>query len=144
LDASIAAKRIAVKTTIHPMLPQLQADRDQIKQVLLNVFQNAIEAMGTQGTLTIAGYESRRSREAGMVISVSDTGVGIAPQDVPHVFQPFFTTGKHKGTGLGLAICRNIIESHAGDIQLASQPGHGTTLRIWLPLRQQTRVSTLF
>ena len=144
LDASIAAKRIAVKTTIHPMLPQLQADRDQLKQVLLNVFQNAIEAMGTQGTLTIAGYESRRSREAGMVISVSDTGVGIAPQDVPHVFQPFFTTGKHKGTGLGLAICRNIIESHAGDIQLASQPGHGTTLRIWLPLRQQTRVSTLF
>lgn len=143
LDASITAKAITVHSTIHPMLPSIHADRDQIKQVLLNVIQNAIEAMGPQGTLSISTLESRRTHEPGLVVSVSDTGAGISPQDVPHVFQPFFTTGKYKGTGLGLAICRNIIESHAGDIQLASQPGQGTTVRIWLPLRQQPRIATL-
>lgn len=141
-DASIAAKGIAVKMTLHPMLPPLQADRDQLKQVLLNVVQNAIEAMGAQGTLSLAAFESRRAGEPGMILTVADTGAGISSHDLPHVFQPFFTTGKHRGTGLGLAICRNIIEAHAGDIQLTSQPGQGTTVRIWLPVRQQPRLTT--
>jgi signal transduction histidine kinase len=140
-DASIAAKGIAVKTALHPMLPALQADRDQLKQVLLNVVQNAIEAMGTQGTLSIAAFESKRAAEQGMTLTVADTGAGISAHDLPHVFQPFFTTGKYKGTGLGLAICRNIIDAHAGDIQLTSQPGQGTTVRIWLPVRQQPRLT---
>jgi signal transduction histidine kinase len=141
-DAAIAAKRLTVKTALHPMLPVLQADRDQIKQVLLNVVQNAIEAMGTEGTLSIAAFESRRAAEEGMVLTISDTGAGISSQDLAHVFQPFFTTGKSKGTGLGLAICRNIIDAHAGDMQLTSQPGHGTTVRMWLPLRQHPRLTT--
>jgi PAS domain S-box-containing protein len=142
-DASIAAKRLTVKTALHPMLPALQADRDQMKQVLLNVVQNAIEAMGTEGTLSITASESQRIAEQGMVVTVTDTGAGISAQDLVHVFQPFFTTGKSKGTGLGLAICRNIIDAHAGDIQLTSHPGQGTTVRIWLPLRQQPRLMTL-
>ncbi|WP_447986774.1 ATP-binding protein [Nitrospira sp. Nam74] len=141
-DASITEKRLTVKTVLHPMLPVLQADRDQIKQVLLNVVQNAIEAMDTEGTLSIAAFESRRAAEEGMVLTVSDTGAGISSQDLAHVFQPFFTTGKSKGTGLGLAICRNIIDAHAGDMQLTSQPGHGTTVRMWLPLRQHPRLTT--
>ena len=140
-DASIAAKGIAVKTALHPMLPALQADRDQLKQVLLNVVQNAIEAMGAQGTLSIAAFESKRAAEQGMTLTVADTGAGISAHDLPHVFQPFFTTGKYKGTGLGLAICRNIIDAHAGDIQITSQPGQGTTVRIWLPVRQQPRLT---
>ena len=140
-DASIVAKGLGVKTALHPMLPLLQADRDQMKQVLLNVVQNAIEAMSTDGVLGIAAFESRRAAEQGMVLTISDTGAGISSQDLPHVFQPFFTTGKSKGTGLGLAICRNIIDAHAGDMQLTSQPGHGTTVRIWLPLRQQPRLA---
>jgi PAS domain S-box-containing protein len=142
-DASIAAKRLTVKTALHPMLPALQADRDQMKQVLLNVVQNAIEAMGTEGTLSITASESQRLAEQGMVVTVTDTGAGISAQDLVHVFQPFFTTGKSKGTGLGLAICRNIIDAHAGDIQLTSHPVQGTTVRIWLPLRQQPRLMTL-
>jgi PAS domain S-box-containing protein len=142
-DASIAAKRLTVKTALHPMLPALQADRDQMKQVLLNVVQNAIEAMGTEGTLSITASESQRLAEQGMVVTVTDTGAGVSAQDLVHVFQPFFTTGKSKGTGLGLAICRNIIDAHAGDIQLTSHPGQGTTVRIWLPLRQQPRLMTL-
>ncbi len=142
-DASIAAKGLTVKTVLHPMLPAFQADRDQMKQVLLNVVQNAIEAMSMEGTLSIAASESQRIAEQGMVITVTDTGVGISAQDLAHVFQPFFTTGKSKGTGLGLAICRNIIDAHAGDIQISSHPGQGTTVRIWLPLRQQPRLMTL-
>jgi len=141
-DASIVAKGITVKTALHPMLPALQADRDQLKQVLLNIVQNAIEAMGAKGMLSIAAFESRRTAEQGMTLTVADTGAGISSRDLPHVFQPFFTTGKSKGTGLGLAICRNIIDAHAGDIQLTSQPGQGTTVRIWLPLRQQPRLMT--
>jgi PAS domain S-box-containing protein len=141
LDASITGNDLLLKCAIHPILPALQADRDQLKQVFLNVFQNAIEAMGRNGTLGIAAFESRRGEEPGIVVTVSDTGAGISPQDLPHVFQPFFTTGKYKGTGLGLAICRNIIDAHAGDMQLTSQPGHGTTVRIWLPLRQQPRLA---
>ncbi|MBA2252643.1 MAG: CHASE3 domain-containing protein [Nitrospirales bacterium] len=141
-DASIAAKGLTVRSALHPMLPALQADRDQMKQVLLNVVQNAVEAMGTEGTLSLSAFESRRAAEQGMVLTVTDTGAGISSQDLAHVFQPFFTTGKSRGTGLGLAICRNIIEAHAGDIQLTSQPGHGTTVRMWLPLRQQPRLTT--
>ena len=141
-DGSIAAKGLTVKTALHPMLPVLQADRDQMKQVLLNVVHNAIEAMDTEGALSIAAFESRRAAEQGMVLTVSDTGVGISSQDLAHVFQPFFTTGKSRGTGLGLAICRNIIDAHAGDIQLTSQQGHGTSVRMWLPLRQQPRLTT--
>lgn len=141
-DASIATKGLTVKTALHPMLPALQADRDQMKQVLLNVIQNAVEAMGAGGTLSVAAFESRRAADQGLVLTVTDTGAGISSQDLTHVFQPFFTTGKSRGTGLGLAICRNIIDAHAGDIQITSQPGHGTTVRMWLPLRQQPRLTT--
>ncbi|WP_447980527.1 ATP-binding protein [Candidatus Nitrospira bockiana] len=143
LDASIAAKHLAVQRAFHPMLPQVQADRDQIKQVLLNLFQNAIEAMGDGGTLSVNAFESRRTQQAGMIVDISDTGRGIAPDDLPHVFQPFFTSGKHRGTGLGLAICRNIVDAHGGDIHVSSQPGKGTTVRVWLPLRQQPRMATV-
>jgi signal transduction histidine kinase len=137
----LASKRITAKSLIHPMLPQIHADRDQIKQVLLNLFQNGIEAMGEGGTITIAAFESQAPRERGVTVDVSDTGGGIAPQDIPHVFKPFFTSGKHRGTGLGLAICRNIIEAHSGDIQINSQVGTGTTVRIWLPIRQQPKIN---
>ena len=140
LDAPLSAKQIHVTCALHPTLSPLQADRDQIKQVLLNVFQNAGEAMGRGGTLSVTAFETRRDQEPGVTLTVTDSGAGIAPQDLPHVFEPFFTTGKHHGTGLGLAICRNIIDAHYGDIHVASQPGLGTTVRIWLPLRQQPRM----
>jgi PAS domain S-box-containing protein len=141
LDASLTAKRIKVHCHVHPTLSQLQADRDQIKQVLLNVVQNAVEAVSEGGTLDIAAFELPRNYEPGAVVTVTDNGGGIAAHDLPHIFEPFFTTGKHRGTGLGLAICRNIIDAHSGDIQVTSQPGKGTTVRIWVPLRQQPRVA---
>jgi PAS domain S-box-containing protein len=141
LDAPIAGKKIQVTCALHPTLSQLQADRDQVKQVLLNVFQNAVEAMGEGGALTITAFETRRDQDPGMTLSVTDNGTGIAPHDLTRVFEPFFTIGKRRGTGLGLAICRNIIDAHYGDIQLASQPGLRTTVRIWLPLRPHPRIT---
>jgi signal transduction histidine kinase len=129
-----------VRSSLPPTLPPFQADRDQIKQVLINLVQNAIEASEEGGALTLTAFELARGQETGVAIHVMDTGTGVAPEALPHVFEPFFTSGKHRGTGLGLAICRNIVDAHGGDIQLTSQPGKGTTVRVWLPLRQQPRI----
>lgn len=134
LGAAVSAKQIVVTLAIPPLMPPVQGDRDQIKQVLLNLIQNAVEAMGVGGTLTVAAAVSSRSGDRGLTVSVSDTGCGIAPKDLPHIFDPFFTSGKHMGTGLGLAICRNILEAHSGDIQVVSDVGRGTTMRLWLPI----------
>jgi len=137
LDSTLAAKHLAVKQSLPPTLTGLHADRDQIKQVLLNIFHNAIDASHDGSALEVAAFELPRGQQAGMVIRLTDHGVGIHDEALAHVFEPFFTSGKRQGTGLGLAICRNIIESHGGDIQMTSEVGKGTTIRIWLPLRQE-------
>jgi signal transduction histidine kinase len=139
MNGTLTGKHVKVERMSHPQLSSIEADRDQIKQVLLNVMQNAVEALGGRGTLHIATYDSSREQEPGLVLKMTDNGIGITPGDLPRIFEPFFTSGKHRGTGLGLAICRNIIEAHGGDILLTSHTGQGTTVRIWLPLRQQPR-----
>jgi PAS domain S-box-containing protein len=133
LDTRLENQRITVVRSCPPALIA-HADRDQIKQVLLNLCHNSLDAMPAKGQLHIAAGEAARAGHAGLFIEISDTGSGIAPKDLAQVFQPFFTTGKHHGTGLGLAICRNIAEAHGGDIALISEPGNGTTARLWLPL----------
>lgn len=134
LDTRLETQRIAVIRSCPPDLTAY-ADRDQIKQVLLNLCHNSLDAMKQEGELRIAAGDGARAGHAGIFIEISDTGSGIAQKDLAQVFQPFFTTGKQHGTGLGLAICRNIAEAHGGDITLTSEPGHGTTARLWLPLR---------
>jgi PAS domain S-box-containing protein len=136
-DSTLTAKHLTVARALPPTLARLQADRDQIKQVLLNVFQNAIEASHDGTAIDVTAFELPRGQQAGIAIKVTDHGVGIPDAALAHVFEPFFTRGKKQGTGLGLAICRNIIESHGGDIQLTSEVGKGTNVRIWLPLRQE-------
>ena len=137
LDSTVTAKHLAVTRSLPPTLARLHADRDQIKQVLLNVFHNAIDASHDGTAIEVTAFEIPRDQNAGMVIKVTDHGVGIPDAALAHVFEPFFTSGKRHGTGLGLAICRNIIESHGGDIQITSEVGKGTSVRIWLPLRQE-------
>ena len=109
----------------------VQADPDQMQQVLLNIIVNALHAMPQGGELKVA---TRLIKAEGVVeVAVSDNGRGIAEADVEKIFEPFFTT-KTSGTGLGLAICRNIVESHRGTVDVESAPGQGTTFRIRLPL----------
>jgi PAS domain S-box-containing protein len=137
LDSTLTAKHLTVTRSLSPALTPVHADHDQLKQVLLNILHNAIDASNEGTTIDVTAFELPRGQNAGMVIKITDHGVGIPDEALTHVFEPFFTSGKRQGTGLGLAICRNIIESHGGDIQITSEVGKGTSVRIWLPLRQE-------
>lgn len=125
-----------------PSVPQIFADRQQLRQVLLNLFTNAVDAMPDGGRLMarLRVGELAGARPA-VVIEVSDTGTGIPLELIPRVTEPFFTTKPDgKGTGLGLAICRRIVQQHQGVIEVESSLGQGTTVRITLPVRPDTNV----
>ena len=113
------------------MLPEeivLYADTEQIEQVFINLFSNAVEAMAGKGALSIKAVEEDNR----VKIRVADTGPGMSRDTVEKIFEPFFTT-KDKGTGLGLAIVFNIIQKHRGEITVESTEGTGTTFIISLP-----------
>lgn len=118
-------------------LPAVMADRTQIVQALLNVVLNARQALGEQGGYVRVEVQPRPS-ENQLIIAVEDNGRGIAPEDLPHVFEPFFSK-RSGGTGLGLAITKRIIEEHGGTITLTSAPGAGTRVEISLPLPASPR-----
>lgn len=134
-------RRIEVQTEYGTDVPTITADRQQLRQVLLNLLSNAADAMPQGGRLIVR--LRRGTLEHGtpaVVVEVIDNGTGIAPEHLPRVFDPFFTTKEEgKGTGLGLAICKRIIEQqHHGSITIESQPGQGTTVRIALPVTGQS------
>ncbi|MDA0737706.1 MAG: ATP-binding protein [Nitrospirae bacterium] len=137
IDTSIEKKQIQCSVTGEPTLPVLEADRDQMKQILLNAFQNAIDALPPKGELHVEVKEETRGGMKGIVTRIQDNGKGIPASDLMKIFDPFFTSGKERGTGLGLAICRNIIEAHGGNIHATSELGVGTVLSMWLPLTLQ-------
>lgn len=131
--------KVAVTFDIDPNLPSISADRQQLRQLFLNLFTNSADACPHGGTLTIRAKKDE-ARKA-VVIEISDTGTGIPADLLPKIFEPFFTTkAEGKGTGLGLAICRRIAQEHHGSIEVSSDgiQGHGTTFRITLPLRNGT------
>lgn len=108
--------------------PRILAAPAQLQQAFTNIFVNAVEAMDGNGTLVI---ETARGALGSLVVKVSDTGCGISPEDVEHLFEPFFTR-KDDGTGLGLAITYGIVERHGGDIEVESAEGKGTTFTVTL------------
>jgi|SRR5579859_1505123 len=113
--------------------PPIDADRQQLRQVFLNLFANAADAMPDGGTLTVHTWTEAASPPQAW-IEIADTGGGIPPEALVRIWEPFFTTKPEgKGTGLGLGICRRIVEEHGGTIELHSQPGSGTAARIMLP-----------
>ncbi|MDF0675816.1 MAG: ATP-binding protein [Nitrospira sp.] len=139
LKLRLEEKQLTIKVTISPMISEFIADRDLLRQVLLNIVDNAIDATPKGGPpIEITGHELFREERPGLVIQVKDQGVGIAPELLPNVFQPFVTSGKKHGTGLGLSICQNIVESHEGNMYVTSEVGKGTIVGIWLPLEQKT------
>ena len=118
----------AVETRLDPLLPLVPVDADQIKQVLWNVVRNALEATEPAGTLRIA----TGAEDGHVVVEVEDFGAGIPPERQARLFEPFQTT-KRGGAGLGLAIAHRIVVAHHGAIEVTSEPGTGTRVRIRLP-----------
>jgi len=139
--AIVADGKLRVQSEVSGEL-MVNGDADRIKQVLLNLVDNAIKHTPDGGTVKITGA----SADAGLVLlSVSDTGAGIPAEDLPHVFERFYRVDKsrsreHGGAGLGLAIAKSIIEAHGGDIEVQSAAGIGTTFTVWLPAHQPNLV----
>jgi signal transduction histidine kinase len=137
----LARHRIQVMTTLSPTLPRAYSDPDQIGQVILNLAINALHAMGDSGTLLIrtalvpVGQDSADEYREMIELSFTDSGHGIAPEDLDKIFNPFFTTKEvGKGTGLGLTVVHGIVQEHGGDIRVESEIQKGTTFHIRLPI----------
>lgn len=130
-----SAGKIEFARDLAPQLPSLEADTAQLRQVILNIFLNAIEAMPEGGEVQV----STRARDDEFVeIIIKDNGKGIPEGVLANIFQPFMTT-KSKGSGLGLAICKRIIEEHGGTITAHALAGSGTQFTIVLPCKRQRR-----
>ncbi|PMC36748.1 PAS domain-containing sensor histidine kinase [Bacillus sp. UMB0899] len=114
-------------------LPQICCEEAQLKQVFLNLFKNAIEAMPDGGNIHL---KLKENEKGAILIQVIDEGVGIPPERIPTLGEPFYTT-KEKGTGLGLMTCYKIIESHKGELSIHSEVNKGTTIEILIPTMTQ-------
>ena len=126
-------KRIMVELEVTDAIPPVDHDPNQINQVLLNLLLNAIQSMDKPGTIRVS---LEQVDEDAVRIVVADEGKGIPPETLPNIFRPFFTTKGH-GTGLGLSLARRIVESHGGQIDVASQVGKGTQFTIQLPIARE-------
>jgi signal transduction histidine kinase len=132
-DPIMSQRDVRVKTALAAENPQILADPELIKQMLLNLIFNAMKAMPSHGSLTISTSSvdirggERPSR--GLQLQIQDTGIGIPPENLDRIFDPFFTTHK-KGTGLGLSVVHQIVEKHSGCISVKSEVDRGTTFTI--------------
>jgi len=124
-------RNVSLRRERAPQNPTLNFDHQQIRQVLINLFKNALEAMPHGGKLTVIS----RVREQNLEVSIQDTGQGMTAEVKANIFQPYFTT-KETGTGVGLAICQTILEEHGGGIFVESTPGSGSIFTIQIPLQE--------
>jgi signal transduction histidine kinase len=130
---------VILALALEETLPAVQVDPDQLEQVLLNLTVNALQAVGTVGSVTLKTQfveHGKSNGEATVDVIVADTGPGIHPDDLPRVFEPFFTTKGSSGTGLGLAISREILLNHHGEIRVESEAGRGAQFIVSLPVRK--------
>lgn len=147
IEAELNGTSISFIAELPCDLPQVQIDAAQIKHVISHLAINAREAMPQGGTLLVSaavctlGVMNSQAIDPGEYLHIifKDSGIGITPENLPRIFDPYFTTkelGCQKGMGLGLAISHSIIRNHHGQIQAESKPGEGTTIHIYLPLFQ--------
>jgi signal transduction histidine kinase len=126
---------VVLKIDLATDLPWVLMDSNQIKQVLLNLVHNALQAMPMGGELEIKSESVARNNRNGVMVSVRDSGVGITPLEQTRIFEPFYTTkGNQGGTGLGLSVTYGIVTDHGGQIDVESLPGIGSKFMVWLPL----------
>lgn len=143
------ATRVEYRLDISPKLPTLAVDPAQIRRLLGNLIRNAEQAQPEGGVITVRCQpmnpqemfphevlsDSPSPPPGGVVIEVHDQGAGIAPEVLPHVFEPYFSTRKSENaTGLGLTVCESIAKAHGGSLSVSSEPGKGATVRLYLPL----------
>jgi two-component system, sporulation sensor kinase E len=132
IQAEAIQHGITAELCLSDILPVLEANREELRQLIVNLTRNGLEAMSGSGRLTIG-----TGSEAGkVVLSVQDEGSGISPEQIKKIFDPFYTT-KVGNVGLGLAIGLSIVERHQGNIQIASNIGEGTTVRVVFPILEQ-------
>ncbi len=125
---------IRLETDFAADLPWVSMDRNQMKQVFLNLIHNALQAMPAGGMLVLQTCEARRDDRSWIVVTVRDSGEGILPEHKERLFEPFFTTKANQGgTGLGLSVTYGIVMEHGGRIDVESEPGKGSSFIVWLP-----------
>jgi signal transduction histidine kinase len=132
VDDELARHRVSVQVELTESLPWVNGDRVQLQQVLLNLTTNAIESMATTDGARALGVTSEIHASGGVMVSVKDTGTGVAPGDVDRIFAPLFTTKRH-GMGMGLSISRSIIEAHDGRLWSAPNAPRGSVFHFVLP-----------
>jgi len=133
VSRELASQNVAVRMELAPDLPPISGDRVQLQQVIINLVLNAIEAMQSVTDRPRELLIRSAQDERGVVVTVTDCGVGFAEENVERMFSPFFTT-KPSGMGLGLSICRSIVESHGGRLSVVRKEGPGATFQFTLPL----------
>ncbi|NJD55173.1 MAG: HAMP domain-containing protein [Nitrospirae bacterium] len=132
MQNTLDISNIDLNMSLSSHLPPVFVDRHQIQQVLINLITNAVQAMAPGGGLFIG---TRSGKEPGFIeVTIKDSGKGIPPEYVPHIFDPFFSTKGEGGTGLGLSVSYGIVRNHGGDIRVESKVGVGTTFSIELPI----------
>jgi signal transduction histidine kinase len=126
-------RKVRLERVTEEELPPVLGDETQISQVLVNIIVNSFHAMPNGGLCKISAVQRELEGRPWVEITVKDSGVGIAKEQLSHLFEPFYTT-KSRGTGLGLAIAYRIMQDHGGTIQVSSVPGSGTTVVTQFPV----------
>ena len=133
VDRELSKDNVTLEIEVAPDLPSIRGDRVQLQQVLVNLMVNAGQAMAKQAGVRVVTLRARLVETGILAVTVQDTGPGVAPDDLPRLFEPLFTT-KQGGMGMGLAICRTTVEAHGGQLSAESPPGPGAIFRLTLPV----------
>jgi signal transduction histidine kinase len=139
VEKHLMQNRVKLENDLDAQLPLVIASADQLRQVLLNLMLNGMQAMPEGGTIFVSTRVSRGADPEFLMsdsvhIQIRDTGKGIAEENLPHIFEPFFSTKDEKGTGLGLWVSQGIVQAHGGSIKLRSREGRGTVFSVALPI----------
>jgi signal transduction histidine kinase len=143
VNQQLKQKQIYIQEEVQDSPLLFQGDENQIQQLLINLMINSIEAIDQQGSITIRARLEENGNPAIIHLEVADTGMGIPAEELPRIFDPFFTSRKKKGFGLGLFISRTIVEKHNGTILATSKEGEGTVVRVELPVASDHSASTI-